>query len=90
MEYGTKRKYRKMATRHHCENIKKRDQTKCQNSQTITLLNIISKAMTILILEQLKSNIEKKFRQIQVGFRTRRARTDHIVTLRIITDQANE
>lgn len=69
---------------------KKGDLTNCHNWRGITLLSIPSKVMTRVILNRIKTRIEKQLRKEQAGFRSNRSCIDQINTLRIIIEQFNE
>jgi hypothetical protein len=69
---------------------KKGDLSRCENWRGITLLCAASKILTRVMLERMKAAADKKLRGNQAGFRTGRACTDHIATLRIITEPSVE
>ena len=69
---------------------KKGDLGQCKNWRGIMLLSIPSKILTRIILERLKTAIDKKLRPEQAGFRQDRSCTDQIATLRIIIEQSLE
>jgi hypothetical protein len=54
------------------------------------LLSIPGKVLTRIILERLKTALDKTLREELVGFRQGRSCTDHIVTMRIISEQSLE
>ena len=54
------------------------------------LLSIPGKVLSRIILERLKTALDKTLRDEQAGFRKDRSCTDHIATLRIIIEQSLE
>lgn len=62
----------------------------CNNWRGITLLNIINKVLSHIILERMSCKLETKLRREQAGFRCGRSCIDHINTLRIIIEQSVE
>ena len=54
------------------------------------LLSIPGKVLTRIILERLKTALDKKLRDEQAGFRRDRSYTDHIATMKIIIEQSLE
>ena len=54
------------------------------------LLSIPGKVLTRIILERLKTALDKKLRDEQAGFRQDRSCSDHIATTRIILEQSLE
>ena len=60
---------------------KKGDLSQCNNWRGIMLLSIPGKALSRIILERLKTALDKKLRDEQAGFRQNRSCTDHIATL---------
>nr|KAG5709693.1 hypothetical protein BaRGS_027718 [Batillaria attramentaria] len=54
------------------------------------LLSIPGKVLTRIILERLKTALDKTLREEQAGFRNDRSCTDHIATMRIIIKQSLE
>ena len=69
---------------------KKGDLSDCNNWRGITLLSVTSKILTRILLERLKTALDKTLRENQAGFRAKRSCSDHIVTLRIIIEQSLE
>jgi len=69
---------------------KKGDLGLCNNWPGIMLLSIPSKVFCRIILDRLKDALDKQLRCNQAGFRKDRSCTDHIATLRIITEQSKE
>ena len=69
---------------------KKGDLSHCRNWRDIMLLNMASKVFCRLILERVKTALDKKLRDEQAGFRAGRSCTDQIATLRIIVEQSIE
>ena len=54
------------------------------------LLSIPGKVLTRIMLERLKTALDKRLRVEQAGFRQDRSCTDHIATMRIIIEQSLE
>ena len=69
---------------------KKGDLSHCRNWRGIMLLSMASKVFCRVILERLKTALDKKLRDEQAGFRAGRSCTDQIATLRIIVEQSIE
>jgi hypothetical protein len=69
---------------------KKGDLFVCDNWRGITLLSVLSKILTRIIISLLKPIIEPSIRSQQNGFRPRRSCVDHICALRILIVQAIE
>nr|KAG5693522.1 hypothetical protein BaRGS_006224 [Batillaria attramentaria] len=69
---------------------KKGDLSSCSNWRGIMLLSIPGKVLTRIILERLKTALDKTLREEQAGFRNDRSCTDHIATMRIIIEQSLE
>ena len=69
---------------------KKGDLSHCRNWRGIMLLNMASKVFCRVILERVKTALDKKLRDEQAGFRAGRSCTDQITTLRIIVEQSIE
>ena len=69
---------------------KKGDLSSCNNWRGIMLLSVPGKVLTRIILERLKTALDKTLRDEQAGFRQDRSCTDHIATLRIIIEQSLE
>ncbi|CAG9118026.1 unnamed protein product [Plutella xylostella] len=69
---------------------KKGDKSNCNNWRGITLLSIVSKVMTRVILTRLSASVDKTLREHQAGFRKSRSCVDHINALRIIIEQCSE
>ena len=69
---------------------KKGNFSSCNNWRGIMLLSIPGKILNRIILEKLKSVLDKIFRNEQAGFRQDRSCTDHIATMRIIIEQSLE
>ena len=69
---------------------KKGDLSQCTNWRGITLLNVVGKLLSKIILSRIKHHIEKKLRSEQAGFRKERSCMDHIFTLRNILEQSME
>ena len=56
----------------------------CKNWRGITLLSIPGKVFNRILLERMKTEVDRLLREEQVGFRKERSCTDHIATLRVI------
>nr|KAG5689438.1 hypothetical protein BaRGS_012260 [Batillaria attramentaria] len=69
---------------------KKGDLSSCSNWRGIMLLSIPGKVLTRIILERLKTALDKTLREEQAGFCNDRSCTDHIATMRIIIEQSLE
>ena len=69
---------------------KKGDLSSCNNWRGIMLLSIPGKVLSRIILERLKTALDKTLRDEQAGFRQDRSCTDHIATMRIIIEQSLE
>ncbi|KAL8567075.1 hypothetical protein ACOMHN_027502 [Nucella lapillus] len=69
---------------------KKGDLSLCNNWRGIMLLSIPGKVLSRIILERLKTALDKTLRDEQAGFRQDRSCTDHIATMRIIIEQSLE
>ena len=69
---------------------KKGDLSSCNNWRGIMLLSIPGKVLSRIILERLKTALDKTLREEQAGFRQDRSCTDHIATMRIIIEQSLE
>ena len=54
------------------------------------LLSIPGKDLTRIMLERLKTTLDKRLRDEQAGFRQDRSCTDYIATTRIIIEQSLE
>lgn len=70
--------------------FKKGNKHDCNNYRGITLLNICSKILSLILLDRLQDSIEPYIRGEQAGFRPSRSCIDQINTLRIILEQASE
>jgi hypothetical protein len=66
---------------------KEGDIASCNNWRGIKLLSIPGKVLTRIILERLKTVLDKTFREKQAGFHQDRSCADHIATMRIIIEQ---
>jgi hypothetical protein len=69
---------------------KKSDMSLCTNWRGITLLSVVSKVLTRIILNRIKGVIDTKLRKEQAGFRSEYSCIDMINTLRIIIEQCSE
>jgi len=71
---------------------KKGDLSDCYNWRGIQLhvLSLPSKILSRILLEGLKTSVDKQMRGEQAGFRTRRSCTDQIACLRMIVEQSIE
>jgi hypothetical protein len=68
---------------------KKGDLSRCNNWRGINLLCTSSKVFTYIIMKRLECLIEPSLRDQQNGFRPRRSCTNHICTIRKITEPSN-
>ena len=64
------------------------DLSQCGKWRAITLLSILSKVLSKIILERMKNPIDNVLRDEQAGFRKKRSCADQIATLRIIVEQS--
>ena len=69
---------------------KKGGMHECQNYRGIMHLSVPEKALNRVILDRLKTRVDAKLRDNQVGFRKDRPCTDQIATLWIIVEQSME
>ena len=69
---------------------KKGDLSYCKNWRGVMLLSMASKDFCRVILERIKTALDGKLREEQVGFRAGQSCTDQIATLRIIVEQSIE
>ena len=69
---------------------KKGNLKQCKNWRGITLLPITSKVPSRVIIDRIRSGVDKYLRNEQTGFRKGRGITEQIFTLRNIIKQANE
>ena len=69
---------------------KKGDLSSCSNYRGITLLSVPGKVFNRIILERMKTHVDRHLRDEQAGFRKERSCTDQIATLRIILEQSLE
>ena len=69
---------------------KKGDQSECENHRGVMLLSVPGKVFNRIMLEKLKTAVDKKLRDHQAGFRKERSCIDQITTLKIIIDQSLE
>ena len=69
---------------------KKGNLSHCKNWHGIMMLNMERKVFCRVILERIKTALEQKLREDQVGFRAGRSRMDQIATLKIIVEQSIE
>ena len=69
---------------------KEGDLANCNNYRGITMLSVPGKILSRIILQRLIAALEKVLRDQQMRFRRNRSCTDHIATLRIITEQSLE
>jgi hypothetical protein len=67
---------------------KKGDLSSCNTWRRITLLCILGKVLTRIILERLKTSLDKTFRDEQAGFQADWSCTAYIATMPIIIDQS--
>jgi hypothetical protein len=69
---------------------KEGDIVSCKNWRGIMLLSIPGKVLARIILERLRTALDKTLWEEQAWFRQNRSCTDHIVTMRIIIEQSLE
>ena len=69
---------------------KKGDLFLCNYWRGITLLSMPSKILCSVILQRIKTEVDKTLRDEQAGFRQERSCVDQIATLRIIVEQTIE
>jgi hypothetical protein len=69
---------------------KKGDLANCKNWRGISLLCIVSKVLSKIILNRIISVLEPHIRRQQAGFRSGRSCVDHVNTLRMIVEQSVE
>jgi hypothetical protein len=69
---------------------KKRDLSLCNNWRGITLLSIPSKILCSVILQRIKTEVDKTLGDEQAGFGQEHSYVDQIATLRIIVEQTIE
>ncbi|KAL9960159.1 hypothetical protein ACROYT_G033572 [Oculina patagonica] len=69
---------------------KKGDTTECTNWRGITLLSVVSKVFTRIILTRIQNAVDNQLRKEQAGFRKGRSCTEQIFTLRNIIEQCME
>ncbi|KAL5010020.1 hypothetical protein ScPMuIL_012325 [Solemya velum] len=69
---------------------KKGDLSNCNNWRGITLLSIPSKAFSKIIIDRIRTAVDKQLRQEQAGFRKGKSCCDQIFVLRNITEQCTE
>ena len=69
---------------------KKGDLSQCRNWRAVTLLVVISKIFSKVILERIKDVLGRGLRKEQAGFRHSRSCIDQINTLRVIIEQSLE
>jgi hypothetical protein len=69
---------------------KKGDLSECTNWRGIMLLSIPGKVLTRIILDRIRTALDRTLRDEQAGFRQDRSCTDHIATMRIIIEQSLE
>ena len=68
--------------------FKKGDRSMCDNWRGISLLSVVGKVFTNIILERLSKSVDEKLSENQAGFRKERGCSDQIFTLRRIMEQA--
>ena len=69
---------------------KKGDLSDCNNWRGITLLSVVSKVFTKIMLSRIRDAVDSKLREEQAGFRPGRSCTDQIFVLRIILEEYME
>jgi len=77
---------------HQIKLPKKENLKECSNWRGITLLSVPGKVFSRILLERIKTEVEKEhvLRDEQTGFRQERSTTDQIATLRNIIEQSLE
>ena len=68
----------------------KGDLSNCNNWRGLTLLSILSKILTRIILNRIQNTVEQHLRKERAGFCKHRSCVDLINTLRIILEQSIE
>ena len=68
----------------------KGDQSECENHRGIMLLSVPGKVFNRIMMQRLKTAVDKKLRDHQAGFRKERSCIDQITSLRIIIEQSLE
>jgi hypothetical protein len=68
--------------------FKKGDKSICDNWRGISLLSVVSKMFTYIILRRLVAAVDPKISECQAGFRKARGCVDQIFSLRRIKEQA--
>ena len=75
----------------HLSKLPKKGNLKdCKNWRGITLLSIPGKAFNRILLERMKTEVDRLLWEEQAGFQKERSCTDHIATLRLITEHSLE
>ena len=69
---------------------KKGNLVNCNNWRGITILSILGKVLSILLLDRLKDAMDDRFREQQAGFRKGRSCCEQIFALRNIIEQCYE
>ena len=69
---------------------KKGDLSNCNNWRGITLLSIPSKAFSRILIDRIKTAVDKRLRKEQAGFRKGKSCCDQIFVLRNIIEQCTE
>ncbi|CAF2133571.1 unnamed protein product [Rotaria magnacalcarata] len=67
---------------------KKRDLNECSNYRTISLINHMSKILSIILLNRLKYRLDPYLAEEQAGFRKDRSTVQQILTLRLLAEKA--
>ena len=70
--------------------FKKADKQECKNYRGITLLSIPGKVLSLVILNRIKADLDKSFRENQAGFRPGRSCTDQIFSIKQIIERCIE
>ena len=66
----------------------KGDRTECGNWRDISLLSVVGKVFTHLLLERVNAIVESQLSEAQAGFRRGRGCADQIFTIRKVIEQA--
>ena len=69
---------------------KKGNLKECKNSRGITLLSVVGKILGRIIIDRMRSGVDKRLRDEQAGYRKGRGTTEQVFVLRNILEQVNE
>ena len=70
--------------------FKKGDKSICDNWRGISLLSVVGKVLTHIILERLVATMDGRLAEIQAGFRKSRGCADQIFTLRRVMEETRD